>query len=150
MEAKSSFSTFGRVKNHPLLRPVWLRQMIKFSMVGAFNTCLDIGIYYILTRFFLFYYLLAKTLSFSVGVVSSFILNRRFTFRNREPAKTKQFARFWVVALGGLGLNALIVYLLVDKAHWFDLTAVIGAVFIVFFWNFLLSRFWVFRTGKGL
>lgn len=146
MESQSNILGLGWLRNHRLLRPLWLRQVIKFVLVGAFNTVLDVGLYYVLTRFLFLYYLLAKALSFAVAVTSSFILNRRFTFRNTDPNKMTQYIRFWLVALIGLGLNTFILYILVEKAGWFDLYAVIAAVFIVFFWNFTLSRFWVFRN----
>lgn len=145
MEPKSIILGLKELRNHRLFQPVWLRQMIKFAIVGAFNTVLDIGLYYILTRFLLLYYLLAKALSFGVAVTSAFILNRKFTFRDKSPNQMKQYIRFWLVALGGVGLNLLIVYLLVEKARLFDMVAVLIAVAIVFFWNFTMSRLWVFR-----
>jgi len=122
-----------------------VRQFVKFGIVGVSSTIIDWGIYLGLTRLLGFFYLDAKVISFLFSVINSYILNRSWTFRSTDPKKLHQFGKFLVVAAVGLGLNALIMYLVVSKLHLHDIIGLIFASAIVMFWNFLINKFWTFK-----
>ncbi|MGA2667103.1 MAG: GtrA family protein [Patescibacteria group bacterium] len=128
-----------------LLKRRGVRQFVKFGVVGVSSTVIDWGIYLLLTRFTLIFYLIAKVVSFAVSVINSYIWNRRWTFRSYDPNKLHQFSKFMVVALVGLGLNTLIMYLVVSWFHWRDIIGLALATLIVLFWNFLINKFWTFK-----
>jgi putative flippase GtrA len=58
----------------------WLVQFMKFGFVGLINTFLTLGIIFFSTSILHFAYITANVLGFCVGFVSSFILNRLWTF----------------------------------------------------------------------
>jgi len=131
-----------------LLRRRIFRQFIKFGIVGFSSTVIDWSIYLGLTRFFGFYYILAKVLSFIVAIINSYTWNRRWTFRSNEPRKMQQFTKFLVVAGVGLGLNTLIMAIVVEKLHLSDIYGLALATALVTFWNFTINKLWVFK-GSG-
>ena len=140
-------SLFGLAKGLRARRGV--RQLVKFCLVGGFNTALDFGIYFGLTRtwpFFAHHYLMAATASFSVAVVSSFLLNTFWTFRAAEGAWQRRAPRFFAVALVGVSLNAGIIFLLVEGGLH-DMLAKIAATGIVLMWNFTAQKFWTFKAA---
>ncbi len=73
---------------------------IRFSIVGALNTAVDVGIFSILSvmGWNLF---VANLTSTTVGLSLSFVLNHHFTF-NSQGDKRKQIIPFLVVTLCGL------------------------------------------------
>lgn len=122
-----------------------VRQFVKFGIVGVTSTLLDWGAYFLLTRYLLIYYLIAKALSFVLGVTNSYVWNRRWTFRSNDPKKFHEFSKFLVVALVGLGLNTLIMFIAVSRFHLSDIIGLIVSSVIVVCWNFLVNKLWTFR-----
>lgn len=128
-----------------LLKRRVIRQFIKFGLVGLSSTVIDWGIYLVLERFFSIFYLMAKILSFSVAVFNSFYWNRRWTFRSADPQKLRQLIKFLMIASVGLVLNALVMFVAVDKIKLHDIYGLILATGFVTFWNFLANKFYTFK-----
>ncbi len=84
---------------------------LRFGAIGGINTALDLGIFTLLVHVGLLA-LVSNTISTSVGMLSSFLLNRRFTFKAHEGAKqSTQIIKFLVITLIGLWiLQPLIIY----------------------------------------
>lgn len=119
-------------------------------MVGVTSTIVDVGVYTLLTRttdFFFRYYLLANAISFVTALINSYTLNRQFTFRDNHRKVAVQFTKYAGVYIVGLGLSEAILYTLVDYFEVYDLTAKGVAIAIVLFWNFIGSKFFIFKTN---
>ena len=125
-----------------------MRQFIKFAIVGFSSTIIDWGIYLILTRFLGIYYLMAKILSFSIAMINSYIWNRRWTFKSNDPQKLREFIKFLIIALVGVVLNTLIMYVAVDFIYLNDLYGLVFASGIVMFWNFGANKFYTFKESQ--
>lgn len=136
----------NQVSQHPLIaeRPM-VKQFFKFGLVGAMNTSIDYLGFAALITWTHIPYLLANVMTFSVAATNSYILNRRWTFRNNDPRWQRQAAAFFTVMIVGLTLNSGILFYLVDHAHLHKLLAKAIGIVIVLFWNFFASRFLVFR-----
>lgn len=125
------------------------RQFVKFCIVGASGTAVDWIVYFILNRWFLVFYLLAKALSFILAAINNYIWNRIWTFGSHEKHIAIEFGKFFIVSLVGLGLNILIMYLAVDKLKFNDFWGLVLATASVMMWNFLANKFWTFRKRRG-
>ena len=126
-----------------------VKQFIKFSLVGASGTIVDWLVYFALTRWFHWFYLIAKIISFILAAINNYILNRVWTFRSKEKNVFKEFAKFAIVSTVGLVFNTFIMYLVVDKLKYNDFIGLILATAIVMFWNFLVNKFWTFRETNN-
>lgn len=121
------------------------RQVVKFGLVGALNTGVDLGFYLIFNRLLHIYYLTSKVLSFAIAASNSYILNKTWTFRNKDKNYAKQFLQFLVVSSVGLALNATMMYLLVSIVHLSDMISFFLAVLTVMTWNFFANKYWTFK-----
>jgi putative flippase GtrA len=134
----------------PLQVPL-VRQFVKFCLVGATSTTIDLGLFALL-RYLNVPLLLAQTVSFSVAVTNGFFWNRRWTFRAVDPEKARQqYAQFYAVNVVGFLLNTTLLLLfshLLRSAGFpqrqSELLGKMAAVPIVAFWNFSASKFWAF------
>lgn len=128
-----------------------VRQFYKFAVVGVANTAIDFLIYLALTRIFSFFadnFVLANIISFSVAVSNSFYWNRKWTFRSVDERHVRQYMKFFIVNVAGLGINTAVLYLLVTYAGFYDVLAKVIAIGVALFWNFFVNRMWVFREKK--
>lgn len=128
-----------------------LGRLLRFALVGSFNTALDFGL------LFLFVYVvgtgqyLGNVLSTGLCLVVSFWLNRQWTFR-AEGDRRRQFVLFLIVTLVGLwGVQTLLIWLVtLALGFWLAgpvllLVAKAVATLGSLTWNYLLYDRVVFR-----
>ena len=138
-------------------------QFIKFAIVGLSNTLVDWVVYFVLIKTLLpndIY--AAKSISFAVSVLNSFVFNSIWTFRKeflegirekslRFYALTKYFLRFFVVSLVGFGINYYAFkYSNNGLKNSLDgtilslvtLCIASGAAII---WNFFINKIWTYK-----
>jgi putative flippase GtrA len=134
----------ARVPQAPLMA-----QFMKFGIVGVWNTLLTFALYTLLVKVFGVWYVAASAIGFGVGAVNSFLLNRRWTFREHVGDALTP-VRWFVVQGNGLAVNTGLVYLFVDGAGLDKLVGQAFATVIVTVLAFMVNRAWTFRTSAPL
>ncbi len=139
-------------------RFVAIYQIAKFGLVGALNTLVDLGVLSLLifrtgiaTGLF---YILFKAISFMVAAVNSYFWNKHWTFEKRdEEFETGEFFKFLSVTVFGflinVGVASFVVIVIGPKYQisdelWANIAAIIATLF-AFIWNFVGSKFIVFK-----
>lgn len=125
-------------------------QFTRFALVGFVNTGVDFITYAFLTRVFLFWdehKVLATSIAFIVANINSYVMNNFWTFKDKEKDHHKKYFKFLIVSLVGLGLTAVIFYLLLQLGLY-DLLAKIGPIPVVLLWNFLINKYWTFKNRQ--
>lgn len=91
-------------------------QLLKFVLIGASNTILDLLVTFALNAIFGIYYL-AKIIGYACGIANSYFLNSRWTFREERKRDAREIVSFIAVNLVTLGLSLLLQWLFRDKLH---------------------------------
>ena len=115
-------------------------RVVRFGLVGVLNTAVDFLLYLALAGFLPV--LAANFLSTSCGMVTSFVLNRGFTFRSSGPLN-RQILLFLLVT--GTGLWVIQPLVLFGLASFGAVQAKLAAIGVGMVWNFLLYNSFVFR-----
>lgn len=126
-------------------------EAIKFGIIGVANTGIDFTLYYLLTRGNIFFSddkVFIKGLSFFAGSIFSFVLNRSWTFQKGNKATLREIVKFYAGILIGLFINVTVTYQLLNKTGFHDLFIVLLATGSTFLWNFIISKFWVFKKNS--
>ncbi len=127
------------------------QRFLKFAVVGVSGTLIDITIFTLLTKLAGLPSLPANTISYSVGVVNNFLLNRFWVYPEaRSKSAAKQLAQFVVINIIALGLSDLLVVVLGSILSGLlgssaSIAAKLVATVLVFFWNFFANRLWTYR-----
>lgn len=131
-----------------------MRQFIKFGIVGFINAGIDWAIFFILKLILpgILGFLnpqqlkqLAKAVSFIVSALSSYAMNRRWTFRSTRKDVGREAFKFFVVATGGFVINNAAFYLITAIVGWNDVWGLLAASGAATFWNFFLNKKWTFK-----
>jgi putative flippase GtrA len=122
--------------------PPTVLQLVRFGLVGATNTALTLGTYAALVALHA-PVALAGALSWGVGAVNGFVLNRAWTFRGTARGALPA-ARYAVVAMAGSGLNAALVSIAVSEEHLPRIAGELAVLPPVTALSFVLCRSWVF------
>ncbi|QRM56097.1 GtrA family protein [Sinorhizobium sp. BG8] len=115
--------------------------LMRFAVVGAITTTLDFVLFNALVLVGAIP-ALANIFSYSCGIAVSYALNRAWTFRARRS--NVQALKFVLSTLTGLLISTCLVATLVIVMP--PPIAKILSVPVVFAWNYLSARLWVFRT----
>jgi len=122
-------------------------QLIRYALTGGFVTALQAAVYWVLADRADIHPQLANFLGYLVAVASGYVLHGRFTFRGHggRDRPLARGARFVAVSLLSLGLNALWVWLCIDRLGWplWSPVPLMGGITPALV--FVLNRQWVFR-----
>jgi putative flippase GtrA len=130
------------------------QQFVKFSMVGGVGFIVDAGTLYILTQRVGLDRVIARVFSSLVfGMTTTFLLNSYLTFRGQGGGSIVQrYLRFAAANIVGNLLNVGTYTLLVENLALFyriPLLGVIAGTFVGLIFNFIGSKYFVFRPPKS-
>jgi len=134
-------------------------KFLKFFVVGGFATAVDVAMFLVETNVLHIHYLLANTISFSVGLVISYFLTRSWVFNHKDHSFFRDFTLFTITSLMGLLISNFILYALIDRSLLIESLSFINftdkdnisflakliASFIVLIWNFVTKNLIVFK-----
>ena len=127
--------------------PLGIRwDLIRYVSVGLLNTVVGLATIYLAMYAWHADDVVANIAGYSVGVVCSFILNRRWTFSSRDPL-VPQLARFLLVLGVAYMANLLVVLTLVRQFGLNRYVAQALGILPYVTVGYLGSRFFAFRAS---
>jgi putative flippase GtrA len=136
-----------------------LRQVLRFGLAGGLNTLVDVltlnGLLWLFPPTSSLILLADNVLAYSLGAVNSFLLNKYWTFGQKQRTTRRELARFTLVTLCGIGWSTVIIWLaskvlhplLVNPTVWANaskVVAIAGTALI----SYLGMRLWVFVSKR--
>lgn len=141
---------FGGFVN--ILKLTWQRrgiqQMIKFSLVGALNTLVDLGFLNFFVLVLKLNVYLSGILAVLIAIANSYFWNKKWTFRGISGKKklATEITQFFIVMGSGALLNiGIYSFLIAYFGLWYNWAKLL-AIILVVLWNFILSKYWVFKS----
>ena len=126
-----------------------LRRFLTFCLVGLSGVLVNMGLLWSLTELVGFPYLVSAAFSIESSIISNFVLNDRFTFRDRRLPTTKSFltrlGKFNLVSLAGLSLNMAVLWLLTEVFGLYYLLSNLCGIAVAFLWNYLVNSLWTWK-----
>jgi len=117
-----------------------VRSFFIYSVSGAVATLVDWASFYVMSSLFAWYYMAAVCISYTLGSLANFTLNKFITFKNKYDKLHRQYFLHLAVSFVSLGITILIMYLLVDKAGLHKLNARVLTTLLVLPINFVLHK----------
>lgn len=114
-------------------------KLVKFSVVGGSGLIVDFGLTYLAKERLHINKYAANAIGFTVAASTNFFLNKRWTFDDNSSEILNQYTFFFIIALVGLAMNQIILYVL---HHYFRTNfylAKLVATGLVVFWNFIMN-----------
>lgn len=124
-----------------------LEEFLKFAIVGGSGVIVNMGCFFILTRYAGLKLEYASPIAIEISILSNFILNNIWTFRKRNTKvglASRIFRYHLVTGLAGI-VNYGILLLLAKVFGVNDLIANLIGIMVGTFINFLLNSLWTWR-----
>lgn len=154
-----TFEKLGRTIVDAVLRPFhksisdeqWnaFMQFVKFGLVGVTNT----GITYVVYALFITLHvpvLVSYTIGYIVGILNAFYWNNKYVFHeeNKQRNLWKALAKCFTSYIGSYVVSSILLLVWTDVLHISSYIAPIITLLITIPLNFLMNKFWAFRTEK--
>lgn len=124
-------------------------KFIKFAIVGAIGTFLNLAILFLFTDIFNVYYLISEIFAFYISVLNNYFLNKVWTFKEKLRNKVvKKYAKYFLINVIALLVNLSILYILVEFFYIWYIIAECFAIISAFLINFLGNILWIFRETE--
>ena len=123
------------------------KEFFNYSIVGSIGVLVNLGSYYILTRFLDLSPLISSPIAIEISILNNFLLNNYWTFSNRitEMSLKKRLLSFHIVS-GASGLmNYSVFLLMLYKINLPDLYAVLFGITVGIIFNYAGNSLWTFR-----
>lgn len=137
---------FKNISNylHHLLSLSWrtkeFHRFVKFCIIGGIGGIINIALLHILTEYLGVYYLISGAIAIESGLLSNFIFNKTWTFKDRQikgsRAIMRALFRDHIVRSGGILLNIFILWFLTSVFGIYYILSQIVGIGIAMIWNF--------------
>ena len=129
-----------------------VRQFVSYFFVGGAAAVVEWVLFALFANAFNIHYIPATCLAFVFSTATNWILGRLWTFRDNKSYENKKIKEiFLVFAVSAIGLlfNMGLMYLFVTvfglNSAVLKTISKIAATGIVFFWNFLIRKFAIYK-----
>jgi putative flippase GtrA len=89
---------------------------------------------------------IANSCGFILAATSNYVWNRLWTFQSANEQIASEFLSFFAIALIGIALNNLILWILTDKFRLNFYLSKVCAICLVTLWNFGMNFFFTFHA----
>ena len=121
-----------------------LAQIFRFLIVGGIATLIDLGIYFILCQFVKLNPLISVIISFSISVIYNYWASCKYVYNvSKNKTRFARFTGFVILAVIGLSINELLLFIFVSKLLWNYMLVKIIATIIVMIFNFLTRKYYL-------
>lgn len=123
-----------------------MKAFVKYSLVGVLNTVLSYSLFCLFV-FLKLHYSFALVFSYAIAIAHSYIWNRHWTFRSKDPVgmETVKFISAYVLSLF---LNMIFLRIFIDGMSISPVISQAMGICLVVPVTFMLMRLWVFYDKK--
>lgn len=125
-------------------------QLVRYFISGGVAFIADASLLYILTEWGGLHYLLSTVVSYSVGLVITYLFSIKWVFDHRSVEnRGVEFSVFVMIGVAGLGLTSLFMWIFTSLMGLHYLVSKIITIVLVFIWNFVAKKILLFRRKKN-
>jgi dolichol-phosphate mannosyltransferase len=127
--------------------PAIAKRFVMFMSVGASGSAMNFVLFWLLASRLGMQYLVASTLAFEISMLSNYMLNNNWTFKDRRSGRfsMRGLASYQAVSLGALGINLVVLQFTLGHLGIHPQIANLLAIGVGSFWNFVMNMAWTWR-----
>ena len=121
-------------------------KLLRFCVVGFSGMIVDFAVTWLCKEKLNWNKYVSNSLGFTIAATNNYIWNRLWTFQSESGQVAREYGSFFLIALAGLGLNNLIIYLLHGRLKWNFYFCKLMAIGCVTLWNFIMNYLFTFGS----
>lgn len=145
---RSLFKTYSdsMVRN---LKHLFTAEFLRFLIVGVISAALEFSLLILFVEKLSVQYLLGNIIAFALTNILTYLLSSRFVFGSSTSSnRVQEAALFFLCLAGGLVVNQLVLWVLVEFTVIDYRIAKVAAIGLTVIWNFFTRKHFVFRNRE--
>jgi dolichol-phosphate mannosyltransferase len=150
-------SSFNKTEQINYLRHLWrlmrsqreTERFVKFCLVGLSGVLVNLGLLTLLTEAADLHYVISGAIAIEASILSNFILNELWTFRDRRVFTPNRFVhrllKFNLISLVGLGIQLGLLALLTEVAGLHYIFSALVGIAAASLFNFVFNKWWTWQ-----
>ncbi len=122
-----------------------IKSFVLYFIVGALATIVEWILFYLLNTVLHFHYSISTIIAFAISTFANWGFGRLLVFKKGSGNLKKEITQIYIVAIIGLSMNLLIMWVGVDLLGFNEMLTKIAATCIVFFWNYIIRKLVIYR-----
>jgi putative flippase GtrA len=140
-----NFDSWKVIAYLALIPAALLQKFLRFGIVGFSGLFVDFGFTYLLKERLKVDKFVSNGVGFMLAASSNYILNRIWTFQSTNPNVAVEYGEFILIAVIGLIINTLILWVLVTRLNMNFYLSKVLAIAVVTIWNFGANLLFTFN-----
>ena len=123
-------------------------RFFKYCTVGLSGVFVNYAIFWFFNEIVLSYYLFSAIISIEVSIITNFILNDIWTFKDRSGGRhglPSRLAKFNTVSIGGIIINLTVLYFFTDTVGIDKYISLLFGIAAATLWNYFVNLKWTWR-----
>lgn len=133
------------------IQKVWEKhgQFIRYFIIGSTGVVLDLGSLYFFTQILQISQTIALVIYQPFIILYIFFLNKHWSFKNQKGGLThRQMIRFLTLCTFNYFFSIAWIWLWSEHFAFDHFLARISNIMLAVGWNFLLYKYWVYKSGE--
>lgn len=145
----AAFSRFYSEKMVRNLKHLLTAEFLRFLIVGVISAALEFSLLILFVEKLSVQYLLGNIIAFALTNILTYLLSSRFVFgASTSSNRVQEAAMFFLCLAGGLVVNQLVLWVLVEFTVIDYRIAKVAAIGLTVIWNFFTRKHFVFRNRE--
>lgn len=123
------------------------RNLILYGIIGSLASLLDFLMFSCLTLWTHTHYLAANAISCTIGILCSFLLNRKYNFKVMDHV-VRRMVSFFSVGVVGLILSSVALHVFIERLRMGETVSKGVSIVVVALIQFCLNKYVSFRQDK--
>lgn len=121
-----------------------IQDFFKYLVVGGIATISEWIIFFFLDKMSV-YYAIATVIAYMLSTFVNWLMGRILVFKEAKQPLWKEIASIYIVSIGGLLLNLLIMSFTIELLDFSNMLSKVLATVIVFSYNFLIRKIFIYK-----
>ena len=121
-----------------------IQDFFKYLVVGGIATISEWIIFFFLDKMSV-YYAIATVIAYMLSTFVNWLMGRILVFKEAKQPLWKEIASIYIVSIGGLLLNLLIMSFTIGLLDFSNMLSKVLATVIVFSYNFLIRKIFIYK-----
>ena len=121
-----------------------IQDFFKYLVVGGIATISEWIIFFFLDKMSV-YYAIATVIAYMLSTFVNWLMGRILVFKEAKQPLWKEIASIYIVSIGGLLLNLLIMSFTIELLNLSNMLSKVLATVIVFSYNFLIRKIFIYK-----
>lgn len=140
-----------RLKINELATKEKIRHLMSYFVVGLVATLVEWVSFWLLDYIIGIQYLIATIIAMIISTYSNWQLGRLMTFKNAAKGNILiEIGKIYIVSIGGIVLNVLFMWIMVDKFDMNEMLSKVIATGLVFFYNYFIRTLFIYKDKKNI